>query len=123
MRTISFVPVMVRMAETIMGGSKGALKIIGRDPLDDHMHGHIPGPVKIIHATLLPGAKLDALNRRSVQFVTASMDALASNTEANGSTKLKMCQWISHQVMMATTEGIYGPQNPFRHDSAVQAFR
>lgn len=64
-----------------MGGSKGAAKTIGSDPLD---HGHIAGLAKIIQATLLPGTRLDALNRRPIQFVPASMDALASNTEAKG---------------------------------------
>ncbi|POS68474.1 hypothetical protein DHEL01_v213132 [Diaporthe helianthi] len=34
-----------------------------------------------------------------------------------------MYQWISHQVMMAVTEGIYEPLNPFLDDSAVPAFR
>lgn len=122
-RTISFVPVMVRMAKTIMGGSKSALKIISHDPLNDSGNGHIPGLVKVIHATLLPGTKLDALNRRSVQFVTASMAALASDIQVNGPAKINMCQWISQQVMIATTQGIYGPHNPFRDASAVQAFR
>lgn len=112
------------MVATIMGGRNSTLKIVGRDLLEDH--GHVAGMVKIIHATLHPGTKLDALNRRSVHFVTASMDALTSRigeVEARGLTKINMCQWISHQVMMATTEGIYGPKNPFRDDSAVQAFR
>lgn len=121
MRTISFAPVMVRMAATIMGGSKSAVEIIGRDPLDDQ--GHIPGMVRVIHETLLPGAKLDALNRRSVQLVTTSMDSLASSLVAKGHATLNMYHWISRQVLMATTESIYGPQNPFRDDLAVQAFQ
>lgn len=120
-RAISFSPVMVRMAATIMGGSKSAVEIIGRDPLDDH--GHIPGMVKVIHETLLPGAKLDSLNRRSVQLVTASMDSLASGLEGKEYATLNMYHWIGQQVLMATTESIYGPQNPFRDDGAVQAFQ
>lgn len=120
-RAISFSPVMVRMAATIMGGSKSAVEIIGRDPLDDH--GHIPGMVKVIHETLLPGANLDSLNRRSVQLVTASMDSLASGLEGKEYATLNMYHWIGQQVLMATTESIYGPQNPFRDDGAVQAFQ
>lgn len=123
-KTISFAPVMVKMAESIVGSSKSALKIMSRDLLDDH--GHISGVAKIIHATLLPGTRLDALNRRSVQFVKVSMDALASRigeAGANGHTTISLYQWANLQVMMATTEGIYGPQNPFRDDTVVQAFR
>lgn len=123
-KTISFAPVMVKMAESIVGSSKSALKIMSRDLLDDH--GHIAGVAKIIHATLLPGTRLDALNRRSVQFVKVSMDALASRigeAGANGHTTISLYQWANLQVMMATTEGIYGPQNPFRDDTVVQAFR
>lgn len=120
-RTISFAPVMVRMAAAIMGSSKSDLEIIGRDPVDDD--GHIPGMQRVMHGTLRPGVKLDALNRRTAKFVTASIDALASSIEAKGSATINMYQWITHQVMMAVTEGIYGPQNPFRDDSAVPAFR
>lgn len=36
---------------------------------------------------------------------------------------MRKCQWISHQVVMVTTKGIYGPENPFWDDSALQAFR
>lgn len=120
-RTISFAPVMVRMAAAIMGSSRSDLESIGRGLVDED--GHIPGMQRVMHGTLRPGVKLDALNRRTVKFVTASMDALASNIEENGSTKINMYQWISHQVMMAVTEGIYGPQIPFRDGSAVPASR
>lgn len=50
----------VRMASTIMGVNKGALKIIGRDPLNDD--GAIAGLAKIIHSTLLLGKHPDTLN-------------------------------------------------------------
>lgn len=120
-RTISFAPVMVNMAAKIMGSSKKDLEIIGRDPTAED--GHIPGMQRVIHGALRPGAKLDALNRRTAKFVTASIDGLASSIEGKGYTTINMYQWISHQVMMAVTEGIYGSLNPFRDDSAVPAFR
>lgn len=110
-RTISFSPILVQMAKTIMAVSQEAYDIISKDPIEDH--GFVMGVPKANHPTLSPGPKLDALNRKSVQIIAESLGGFAAK-HANAPAKVRMYEWVSEHIMTATTEGIYGPKNPFR---------
>ncbi|KAI1298850.1 cytochrome P450 [Xylaria venustula] len=116
-RTISFAPIMVRMASTIMGLSTHAVEVIGEKHLDDH--GFIHQFTQNLRATLNPGPKLDTLNRKSVQIIAASLDKLSRSKTP---LKLNMVDWIYKEVMIATTEGVYGPHNPFKEPTVQEAF-
>ncbi|KAI5861023.1 cytochrome P450 [Durotheca rogersii] len=113
-RSVSFSPVLVRMASSLMGVSKPGLEIIARDSLEEH--SFVMQTPKALHPSLSPGAKLNALNTRAVSVLAASLEKFGTAEEPS---VLKMNEWIRHQVMMATTEGIYGPGNPFR-DPAIR---
>ncbi|KAF7532349.1 hypothetical protein G7054_g8015 [Neopestalotiopsis clavispora] len=97
------------MAPTIMGISKEGYKVISADSL--HEDSFVHQTPKIIHPALGPGPNLDSLNRRALQILAES---LAETSTGAGPVRLKMYEWISRQVMMATTQAIYGPGNPFQ---------
>lgn len=115
-RNISFVPVMLRMYPTLMNLSPATNQMISKDALEDT--GALFGTPHLFHPSLNPGPQLDILNRKSVQIVASSLSKFA----AEGASTVLLSDWVSRQVLAATTESVYGPQNPFR-DPAVVAIR
>lgn len=111
-RNISFSPILVQMAKTIMAVSQEAYDIISKDPIEDY--GFVLGVPKANHPTLSPGPKLDALNRKTVQIIAASLRDFAVKHTSQVPVKVSMYAWVSDHIMTATTEGVYGPKNPFR---------
>lgn len=109
-RTLSISPLLVRVFSHFMGVSRPALDIMGRDPVEDRGFVH----QMTIETTkgLAPGPNLDDLNSKAVNILIASLD--------RAPTKVKMFEWASHEIMMATTNAVYGPRNPFK-DLAVRA--
>ncbi|KAH9909836.1 cytochrome P450 oxidoreductase [Xylariomycetidae sp. FL2044] len=112
-KTVAFGPIEVRAAQNVMGASKQAVEIMSNSMIADH--GYLPSFAKAIHPALSPGAQLDAMNNVSVQTIAASLDKLQVQP-----TRVKLFEWIRHEIFMATTDGVYGPQNPMR-DASVEA--
>ena len=70
--------------------------------------------------TLKPGAALDHTNRLMMQSVAASLESLTS--EAGSKVKIRLSEWLRDSVTAATTDSVYGPQNPFKEKDVVNAF-
>lgn len=68
---------------------------------------------------LLPSPDLDQMNRDMIQSIAASLDSLEVSRDR---TKLKLAHWLRRNVTRATTNSVYGPQNPFKDDSVADAF-
>lgn len=113
-RTLSISPMMVRVFSNFMGVSKRALGIMGRDPIEDH--GFVHQITLETGKGLNPGPNLDDLNAKAVNILNTSLGALCAKKSP---TTVKMFEWASHEIMLATTNAVYGPRNPFK-DSAVQ---
>lgn len=88
--------------------------MITKDAVEDNYA--LFGPAHLFHPSLNPGPKLDILNRKSVQIVASSLSKFAQK----GPSTISLFDWVSSQVMAATTESIYGPQNPFRDPAVVK---
>ncbi|KAI1460935.1 cytochrome P450 [Annulohypoxylon moriforme] len=114
-KTISFSPIMVEMAARYMAVSKEAFKVISKNPMDDH--GFIAGMSKTTHVDLSHGPQLDSLNEKTIQALSASLDRIAASKGI-----VYMKRWVDTEIMMATTEGIYGPMNPFQDSKVVEAW-
>lgn len=116
-RTLSFAPILLRVTSHFMGVSKKGLEIMAQEPLEDHgfIHSMMVETVK----GLAPGPALDELNEDAVAILCNSLNALV---DKDVPTTVDMFQWTSYQIMMATTNAIYGPQNPFRNPAVRKAF-
>lgn len=104
------------MNSTLMNLSQATNQMICKDAMEDN--GVLFGAAKLFHPFLNPGPQLDILNRKSVKIIADSLSKIA----ANGSTTINMFEWVSNQLLEATTESVYGPQNPFR-DPGIIAVR
>lgn len=115
-RNISFVPVTLKMHPTMMKLSPTTSRMISKDALEEN--GAVFGTPHLFHPSLNPGPQLDILNRKSAQIVASLLSKFAEK----GPSTISLFDWVSRQVLAATTESVYGPQNPFR-DPAVVAIR
>ncbi|KAI0902868.1 hypothetical protein F4823DRAFT_361451 [Ustulina deusta] len=75
--------------------------------------------VQRITPILGPGEDLDTINRRSIELFLDELRKLA----AHGKTRLGLWEWTQESVLTATSESIYGPQNPFRDPETQKAWR
>lgn len=93
-----------------MGISQPALDIMGHDPIEDD--GFVHQITVETTKRLSPGPNLDDFSDKAVNNLNASLE--------HAPAKVKMFEWASHEIMMATTNAVYGPRNPF-NDPAVRA--
>lgn len=99
-----------------MGVSKSTHDIISHNLVRDE--GYLMTFPKFIHSAVSAGPGLDAMNRRSVEVLAESLDRLSGK----GPTTTKMFEWTRHELLIATTEGVYGPNNPFRDPAMEDAW-
>ncbi|KAI0806444.1 cytochrome P450 [Xylaria sp. FL0064] len=115
-RKLSFTAIEANIAANLIGVSKATNAIIGRDLTSDN--GYLMSFPKYVHSALSAGPGLDAMNRRSIQVITKSL-----NTRAlQGTTTIDMFLWVRHELLLASTEGVYGPKNPFRDPAMEEAW-
>jgi hypothetical protein len=100
----------------MMNLSPATSRKISKDALEDN--GAIFGTPHLFHPSLNPGPQLDILNRKSVQIVASLLSKFAEK----GPSTISLADWVGRQVLAATTESVYGPQNPFS-DPAVVAIQ
>lgn len=74
----------------------------------------------IFRTSLKPGATLDDMNRLMIQSIATSLDSLTS--EQSTSSRIHLFQWVRDKVTAATTNAVFGPQNPFKEEKVAKAF-
>lgn len=115
-RTLSFTAIEANIAANLLGCKQTTIDIISRDVNKDG--GYLMSFPKYVHSALSAGPGLDAMNRRAIQVIAKSLDGWAQK----GATKIKLWKWVRHELLLASTEGMYGPKNPFRDPAMEEAW-
>ena len=115
-RTVSFAAIAAD-AGTAVGISKEGVKLMHQDL--DSEHGFSVSWPKYIMPAMSPGKDLDAINRRSIEVLADEMKAL----RAKGTSRLGLSQWSRQTMVTATTEAVWGPQNPYRDPAVAEAWK
>jgi hypothetical protein len=115
-KTLAFPPLEAMAAKSICGSSKVANDILdtnvnGDDGPRSYSVSHYPA----VRVPLMPGSGLDAMNRVMAQQVAASINRMHKQ-------KVKLFAFIAHEITLATTDSVYGPQNPFKDPAIEQSF-
>lgn len=105
-RTIAFAPIEAKATAGVLGTSSITNEIMSRDPTSNT--GHFITYHKAIRPPLAPGPGLDAMLSRAIRALQQSV----CNLQLSGNVSL--FHWVRHEVILATSEGDYGPANPFR---------
>lgn len=115
-RALSFNAIEANIAANLLGCEKTTIDIIGRDLTKDG--GYLMSFPKYVHSALSAGPGLDAMNRRAIQVISKSLDEW-SQKEA---TTIQLWQWLRHELLLASTDSVYGPKNPFRNPAMEKAW-
>ncbi|KAH7088269.1 cytochrome P450 [Paraphoma chrysanthemicola] len=116
-KTLAFPPIEAMAAKNVCGSSKVANDILDTNVNgDDGPWGYSITHYPAVRVPLLPGPGLDAMNRVMAQKVAASIDGMSNEIH------VKLFKFISHEITLATTDSVYGPQNPFRNPTVEQSF-
>ena len=70
------------------------------------------------HRAMAPGQGFEDLLLAASKTITADLNALSERVA--GRMDIDLWEWVRHEVTHATTEGVYGPMNPYR-DPAVES--
>ena len=74
--------------------------------------------VKEVHRGLAPGANLDQMSRSMFQTLMSAFQSL----ESDEITRINLFGWLRHTITQATTDSVYGPQNPFKDLNVENGF-
>lgn len=119
-KSLAFPPIEAKFASKICGVSAEAHKVLLNNVNGDEGDwGLSMESYAAIRSALLSGPGLDEMNRVMIQSIAASLDSLQVSVDKP---KLKLAKWLRSNVTIATTNSIYGPQNPFKDDSVADAF-
>ncbi|KAL1845876.1 hypothetical protein Daus18300_014422 [Diaporthe australafricana] len=115
-RTLSFTAIEANIAANLLGCKKATIDIMTRDVTKDE--GYLMSYPKYVHSALSSGPGLDAMNRRAIEVLAKSLDEWSQK----GATKIQLWQWTRHELLLASTESVYGPKNPYRDPAMEKAW-
>ncbi|KAI0473341.1 cytochrome P450 [Xylariaceae sp. FL0804] len=113
---INWAPLMSHAISWISGTGEAVNNAMMRDILEED--GFLQGANKVSFPFLAPGPSLDSMNRLAIQAFARRFDALVDG----GAQQLSLLSWVRSQIVVATTDAIYGPHNPFRDPSVEDAW-
>jgi hypothetical protein len=116
-KALAFPPIEAKLASSVCGSSKTANDILMTNVNGEEGHwGYSITFYRMIHTPLNPGPELDAMNRVMAQKVTASIDGLKAPKS------VQLFEFIRKEITLATTDSVYGPENPFQDPAISEAF-
>ncbi|KAM4067571.1 cytochrome p450 [Hirsutella rhossiliensis] len=115
-RAVAFVPIAARVIERLSGLSpQGSKILLDKTVGEDRWEGYMYEVSKGVHATLSLGPDLKAITDRVAYDLNDSMRKFHGKK-----TRVNVLTWFRHEFGMSSTNGIYGPKNPFK-DPKVEA--
>lgn len=120
-KILAFPPIEAKFAINVCGSSEEAHKILMKNvDGDDGDWGLSMDSYAGMRAALSPGPGLDDMNRVMIRNIAASLDSLKPSP--GSCMKIELAKWLRQSVTAATTNSVYGPQNPFNNLEVAEAF-
>lgn len=120
-KVLAFPPIEAKFASRVCGVSQEAENIVNDNVNGEEGDtGFSMESYAAMRAALSPSPEFDEMNRQMIENVAASLDGLKPPTHQ--SVKLGLSKWFRRNVTAASTNSVYGPQNPFKDQSIVDAF-
>jgi hypothetical protein len=119
-KILAFPPIEAKFSSRVCGSSKEAHGILMTNVNGDGGDwGLSMESYAAMRAALAPGQDLDVMNRVMIQNIAASVDDLST---AGKPVKRGLALWLRNTVTIATTNSVYGPQNPYKDQTVQDAF-
>ena len=120
-KALAFPPIEAKFASAVCGVSKEAhntlLKNVNGDEGD---WGLSMESYAAMRSALAPGAGLDKMNRTMIENIATSLDQIVPSRESR--MRLQLSKWLRSAITLATTNAVYGPQNPFKNQAVQDGF-
>lgn len=113
---VSFASIAAGAGSTV-GLSKEGQKILKQGLGTEH--GFSESWPKHIMPAMSPGPDLDAINRKAIQVFADEMEKLRTN----GTHLVPLRTWSRKAMVTATSEAVWGEQNPYRDPEIAEAWR
>ena len=121
-KTFAFPPLEAKAAMIICDSSKEANDILKTNVNGEEGDwGYSMEFYQSMHPALAPGQGLDGMNRVMIQNIAASIDKLKAPRKGEA-TRIKLMEWLQHELTLATTNAVYGHMNPFQNPKIEKAF-
>lgn len=115
-RTVSFAAIAAG-AGHLVGISKESVKVM-HDNLTSEDGFSLSWP-KYVMSAMSPGKDLDDMNRAAIGVFSDQTEIL----RRSGTVRVGLWQWTRQTMVTATTEAVWGPQNPWRDPAVAEAWR
>lgn len=115
-KTISFAAIEAATAANIFLVSGEGYKVISHGLMEDSSYTGTFAAA--IHPALKPGINLDSMNRVAAHTIAASLDEL----QAEGAKETTLFEWVRDEIILATSDAVYGPHNPLRDPEVLQSW-
>lgn len=120
-KVLAFAPIGVKFALSLADSSEEAEKIATTNINGDEGDWGLSMDFnKAAYPALSPGAPLEAMNRTMLPTIAGSLDSLQARSGER--TTIRLNRWIRHELTLAITDAVYGPQNPFKDRAIEDAF-
>ncbi|KAH9905136.1 cytochrome P450 [Xylariomycetidae sp. FL2044] len=114
-KTLSFDAVQVQGLENILGLSKAAAGIIGKDLPPGADDTFISRFIKAIHPALAAGPELDAMSSKAIE----TLEPVLAELTADGGRVVRLYDFVRRTILAATTDTAFGPLNPMKDANNV----
>lgn len=120
-KILAFPPIEAKFASKICGSSAQAHDILLKNVNGDAGDwGLSMESYAAMRAALSSGPELDKMNHVMIQNIAVSINNLKSSGDKH--VKIELAKWLRSSVTTATTNSVYGPQNPFKDESVADGF-
>ena len=122
-RKLSLDPFIVNFIPRMFHLGKKDMEAVALNHDGDKGHwGYIPESHSSASSTLAPGPEMDRMIRTALEISISFFNELRLEARDAG-LETDLYGWTRQLVSLATTQAVYGPENPFRHEpSLVDAF-
>lgn len=105
-----------------MGMSDEASSILRKDISRDE--NYVSGFSRATSCVLAPGCVVDTISKKAIEVVTEAMDNLATHVEASKDGQIiDLWSWTHREMLIATTDAVYGPGNPYKDTIVEKAWK
>ena len=119
-KTLSFAPFVATFLKRLCSPSKAASEIVDRNLFaEDGSWGLFTDTHNAMHQALAPGPDLDELICLMLQRVSESLNSLLRHHDE---IVIDLYKFIREMITLASTDAVYGPQNPFQDPKVREGF-
>ncbi|KAI9717487.1 MAG: hypothetical protein M1828_007187 [Chrysothrix sp. TS-e1954] len=120
-KVLAFPPIEAKFATNVCDITKETQEILAKNVNgEDGDWGLSMDSYSEMRAALSPGVGLDQMNRVMIKELAAGLDDLLPKSQSM--TRVNLVEWLRRAVTLATTNSVYGPDNPFKKDEVFQGF-